>query len=142
MRCRARPAGRISLASKLETDGVGMTYSRRPILGDWVAAVPANCRLAHRVEDAHSGRGRLRHFDHRPGMTLVEKIDEGPARGIALLPDLPAVAERPFALCLVILGPARPVLHPLMPGREEIAIEAWRIATLLDQFELYIPRIC
>src|ERR1051325_2292550 len=140
MRRRARPPGRISLASEFMIDGVGLTCSRRPILADWVAAVPSKRRLAHRVEDAHPGRGRLRHFDDRPGMSLVEKIDEGPARGIALLPDLPAVAERPFALCLVILGPARPVLHPLMPGREEIAIEAWRNATQLEQIEPDIPR--
>src|SRR5207302_1530340 len=36
---------------------------------------------------------------------------------------------------------ARPVLHALMPGGEEIAIEARAVAALLDQFELHVAGI-
>src|SRR5204863_8302589 len=92
----------------------------RPFVADWIAAVPADRRLAHRGEDAHAGRGRLGHLDHCAGMTLVQEIDKGSARRVALLADLPAALERPFADLVVVLGPARPMLHSLMPGAEKI----------------------
>src|ERR1044071_5977015 len=113
----------------------------RPLVADWIAPVPADRGLADRFEDAHAGRGRLGHLDDRARMTLVQKIDEGAARRVALLTNLPAALERPLADCVVVLGPARPVLHSFMAGGEEVAVEARAVAALLDQFELYISRI-
>src|SRR5436189_266868 len=47
----------------------------RPFVADWIAAVPADRRRAHRVEDAHAGRGRLGHPHHCAGMTFVQEIE-------------------------------------------------------------------
>src|ERR1051325_247823 len=113
----------------------------RPLVADWIAPVPADRRFADRIEDAHAGRGRLGHFDHCSGMTFVEKIDEGAAGRVTLLTDLPAALQRALADLVVVLGPARPVLHSLMAGGQEVAVEARAVAALLDQFELYIARI-
>ena len=33
------------------------------------------------------------------------------------------------------------MLHPLVPGGEKITVHAWRVAALLDQFDLHIARI-
>src|SRR5256885_2798949 len=113
----------------------------RPFVADRIAAVPADCRRAHRIEDAHAGRGRLGHLDHRAGMTFVQKIDKGSARRVALLPALPAALERPLADLVVILGPTRPVLHSLMAAREKIAVEAGAVAALLDELQLHVAGI-
>src|SRR5437763_7250626 len=94
----------------------------RPFVADWIAAVPADRRLAHRGEDAHAGRGRLGHLDHCAGMTLVQEIDKGSARRVALLADLPADIERPFAELVVVRGPARPVLHFMILGGVSIEL--------------------
>src|SRR5437868_13115118 len=83
----------------------------RPVLADRVASVPADRRLAHRVEDAHAGRRRLGHLDNRAGVAFVEEIDEGTPRRVALLADLPAARQRAFADLMIVLRPARPVLH-------------------------------
>src|SRR6202158_2761300 len=69
----------------------------RPIAADRVASVPADRRLAHGVEDAHPGRGRLGHLDDRAGMAFGQEIDEGPARRVALLADLPAARQGALA---------------------------------------------
>src|SRR5436305_14453118 len=113
----------------------------RPFVADRIDAVPADCRRAHRIEDAHAGRGRLGHLDHRAGMTLVQKIDKGSARRVALLTDLPAALERPFADLVIVLGPTRPVLHSLMAAREKIAVEAGAVAALLDELQLHVAGI-
>src|SRR5881227_1222401 len=113
----------------------------RPFVADWIAAVPADCRRAHRIEDAHAGRGRLGHLDHCAGMTLVQEIDERPARRVALLTDLPAALECPFADLVIVLGPTRPVLHSLMTAREKIAVEAGTVAALLDELQLHVAGI-
>src|SRR5436305_2723273 len=113
----------------------------RPFVADWIAAVPADRRLAHRIEDAHAGRGRLGHLDHCAGMTFGQKIDKGPARRVALLTDLPAALERPFADLVIVLGPTRPVLHSLMAAREKIAVEAGAVAALLDELQLHLAGI-
>src|SRR5437868_14784635 len=106
-----------------------------PVHPDRVMPVPADRRLAHRVEDAHPGRRRLGHFDDRAGMAFVQEIDERPARRVALLADLPAAVQRALADLVVVLRPARPMLHPLMPGGEKIAVEARAVAALLDQLQ-------
>src|SRR5947208_7088057 len=113
----------------------------RPFVADRIAAVPADCRRAHRVEDAHAGRGRLGHLDHCAGMTFVQEIDKGSARRVALLTDLPAAVERPFADLMVILGPTRPVLHSLMARCEKIAVEARAVAALLNKLQLHVAGI-
>src|SRR5262249_32729724 len=46
-----------------------------------------------------------------------------------------------FADLTVVHRPARPMLHPLVAGGEEIAVEARHIVALLDQLELHIARI-
>src|ERR1043165_4556566 len=113
----------------------------RPLVADWIAPVPADRRFADRIEDAHAGRGRLGHFDHCAGMAFVQKIDERASGCVALLTDLPAALQGVLADCVVVLGPARPVLHSLMAGGQEVSVEARAIAALLDQFELHIARI-
>src|SRR5438270_2105137 len=113
----------------------------RPFVADRIAAVPADRRRAHRIEDAHAGRGRLGHLDHRARMTFVQKIDKGSARRVALLTDLPAALERPFADLVVILGPTRPVLHSLMAGAEKISVEARAVAALLNELQLHVAGI-
>src|ERR1051326_429068 len=113
----------------------------RPLVADWIAPVPADRGFADPIEDAHAGRGRLGHFDHRAGMTFGQNISEGGARRVALLAGLPAALQGALADCVVVLGPARPVLHALMAGGQEVAVEARALAALLDQFELYIARI-
>src|SRR6266851_1957476 len=113
----------------------------RPIQADRVAPVPIACGVADLIEDAHAGRCRLGHLDDRAGMAFIEEIDERAARGVALLADLPAGRQGARADLAVVHRPARPVLHPLMPRGEEIAVEAWGFAALLDQFELHIARI-
>src|ERR1700730_2384508 len=112
-----------------------------PVHPDRVAAVPADRRLAHRVEDAHPGRRRLGDLDDRARMAFIEKIDERPARRVALLADLPAAVERALADLMVVFGPARPVLDPLMAGGEKVAVEARAVAALLDQFQLHVAGI-
>src|SRR6266851_650120 len=112
-----------------------------PVHPDRVAPVPAGRRLAHRVEDAHPGRRRLGHLDHRARMTFIEEIDERPAWGVALLADLPAALQRALADLMVVLRPARPVLHPLVAGGEKVAVEARAVAALLDQLQLHVARI-
>src|SRR6266446_6468561 len=112
-----------------------------PVHPDRVMPVPADHRVAHRVEDAHPGRRCLGHLDHRAGMAFVEEIDEWAARRVALLADLPAAAQRALADLMIVLRPARPVLHPLMAGAEKIAVEARVVAALLDQLQLDIARI-
>src|SRR3981081_133479 len=121
--------------------GVPPSLPLRPVPTDRVAPVPIERRFADLVEDAHPGRHRLGHFDDRPGVTFVEEIDEGAARGVALLADLPAGRQGALADLVVVDRPARPVLHPLMAGAEEIAVEARAVAALLDQLELHIARI-
>src|SRR5260370_37742896 len=110
----------------------------RPVHADRVASVPGERGLADLVEDAHSGRRRLGHFDDRAGVAFVEKIDEGAARGVALLADLPAGRQGALADLVIVDRPARPVLHPLMARGDEIAVDAWGLAAPLDPFELHI----
>src|SRR5258705_11865540 len=102
----------------------GSPLALRPVLPDRVASVPADRRLAHRVEDAHPGRRRLGHFDDRAGMAFVQEVDERSARRVALLADLPAARQRTLADPIVVLRPARPLLHARMPGAEKVAVAA------------------
>src|ERR1043166_8782995 len=113
----------------------------RPLVADSIAPVPADRGFADRIADAHAGRGRLGHFAPPAGMTSVQKMDERAARRVALLADLPAALQGALADCVVVLGPARPVLHALMSGGEKVAVETRAVAALLDQFELHIPGI-
>jgi hypothetical protein len=74
-------------------------------------------------------------------VAFVEEIDKGPARALAALADDPAVLDRAVEQLVVVLGPARPVLQPLMTGREKIAVHARGVVTLLDQLELHVTGI-
>src|SRR6516165_12222934 len=62
----------------------------RPVHADGIAAVPVQRGLAHLIKDAHADGRRLRHLDDRAGVPFIEKINEGSARRIALLANLPA----------------------------------------------------
>src|SRR5882724_5945850 len=112
-----------------------------PVHPDRVAPVPADRGRAHRVEDAHPGRRRLGHLDDGAGMAFVEEINEWPARRVAFLADLPAALERALADLMIVLRPARPMLHPLMAGGEKISVEARAVAALLDQLQLHVAGI-
>src|SRR5262249_37897475 len=107
--------------------------SRRPAPADRVAAVPADGGGADRVEDPAARLGHVGHLDHRSGMAFVPEIDEAAARAVALLADRVPRPKRLLQDVVVVDRPARPVLHALVTGSEEIAIHAGRRAALLDQ---------
>src|SRR6266571_8993289 len=127
-------------APKTERQNAGLVLTR-PVQTDRIAPVPGERGFADLIEDAHPGRRRLGHLDDRARVALIEEIDEGAARGVAHLAEIPAGRQGALADLVVVDRPARPVLHPLMPRGEEIAVEAWGFAALLDQFELHIARI-
>ena len=52
--------------------------------------------------------------------------------------DLPTGCQRALADLMVVHRPARPMLHPLVAGGEEIAVKARHIVALLNQLELHI----
>src|SRR5215468_2779023 len=62
----------------------------RPVHADGVAPVPVQSCFAYLVKDAHADGCRLCHLDNRAGVPLIEEIDEGAARRVALLANLPA----------------------------------------------------
>src|SRR5258707_4859451 len=103
----------------------------RPVPADRVASVPAGGCFADRIEDAAPRRGQLGHLDDCAGMTLVEEIDERAARALAALADRPAVLHGPVEQLIVVLGPARPMLHRLVTGRDKLPIDAGRLVALL-----------
>src|SRR5437762_2570430 len=74
-------------------------------------------------------------------MALIAEIDETASRTVALLADRVAGSQGALVDLVIVLWPARPMLHTLMPTSEEIAIHARRFAALLDQLELHIPRV-
>src|SRR5262249_10818178 len=55
--------------------------------------------------------------------------------------DLPTGSQCALADLTVVHRPARPMLHPLVAGSEEIAVKARHIVALLYQLELYIAGI-
>src|SRR5262249_31555850 len=61
-----------------------------PVHAHGIATVPVQCGLAHLIKDAHAYGRRLRHLNDRAGVPFIEKINEGSARRIALLANLPA----------------------------------------------------
>jgi phosphoribosylamine---glycine ligase len=139
---RADSAGAISgSAAGLKPALAPASIRARPVLADGIAPVPVSRRLAHLVEDAHAGGGRLGHLDDGAGVALFEEVDEGPSLAFALLADMPAARERLIPDLAVVHRPARPVLSPFLAGIDEIPIQARRPAALLDQFELDVARI-
>src|SRR3990172_2205844 len=116
-------------------------HSGRLLPADGIAAVPALGDRADLVEGAAARRRQVRHLDHRAWMALVPEIDEAPAGAVALLTRRVAAGERPLVQRVVVLGPARPVLQPLVPGRQEVTVHAGGIAALLDQLDLHVTRI-
>ena len=117
------------------------TDSARPLAADWIAAIPTDSSVADRIEDTHPcGRG-VRHLDHRSRVALIAEIDKTAARTIALLADRVAGRQGALVDLVIVLWPARPMLHALMPSGEEVAIHAGRIAALLDQLKLHIARV-
>ena len=113
----------------------------RPLPPDRIAAVPVLGSGADLVEDAAARRRQVRHLDHGAGMALVPEIDEAPARAVALLAYRVAAGEGAPVERVVVLGPARPVLQPLVAGGQEVAPHAGGVAPLLDQLDLHVPGI-
>src|SRR5215475_10377192 len=83
----------------------------------------------------------MRHLYHGAWVTLVAKINETSTRAVALLSDRVARGEGALVDLVIVLRPARPVLHALAPGSQEIAIHAGGIAALLDELELDIAGV-
>ena len=71
-------------------------------------------------------------------MALIAEIDEAATRAVALLADCVSRGQGALIDLVIVLRSARPMLHALMPGSEEVAVHAGRVATLLDQFKLDI----
>ena len=113
----------------------------RPLAADWIAAVPADSSVADRIKNAHPCGCGVRHLDHRARVALVAEIDKTAARTVAFLADRAAGGQGALVDLVIVLWPARPMLHALVPSGEEVAIHAGRIAALLDQLELHIARV-
>jgi hypothetical protein len=62
----------------------------RPVDADGITPVPVQSCFAYLVKDAHTDGCRLRHLDDRARVPLIEEIDEGAARRVSLLANLPA----------------------------------------------------
>ena len=84
---------------------------------------------------------QVRHLDDRARVALVLEIDETAARAVAFLSHGVAALERLPVQHVVVFRPARPVLEPLAPRSQEVAVHARRLAALLDQLDLHVARV-
>jgi len=118
-----------------------MSLSTRPLAANRIATVPSDRCGTDCIEDAHPCGRSVRHLDHRAGVSLVVEIDEAAARAVALLADRVAGGQGTPVGFVIVLWPARPMLHALMARGEEVAIHAGSVAALLDQLELDVPGV-
>src|SRR5215471_16784932 len=78
----------------------------RPVDTDGIAPVPVQSGLAHLIKDADADGRRLRHLNDRARVPFIEKIDEGAARSVTLLADLPTGCQRALAELTIVHRPA------------------------------------
>src|SRR5215469_1357829 len=82
------------------------SFTLRPVDTDGIAPVPVQSGLAHLIKDADADGRRLRHLNDRARVPFIEKIDEGAARSVTLLADLPTGCQRALAELTIVHRPA------------------------------------
>src|SRR6516165_2451754 len=115
--------------------------SGRPLAPDRIVAVPSGCGDADCVEDTHPCGRRMRHLNDRPRVAFIAEIDEPTPRAVTLLSHRVAGRQGPLINLVIVFRPARPMLHALMPGGQEVAVHARCATALLDELELHVSGV-
>src|SRR4029453_15008785 len=98
--------------------------SGRPLATDRIVAVPSGRGDSDRVKDAHPCGCRVRHLNDSPRGVFIAEIDETTPRAVALLSHRVAGSQGAPVNLVIVLRPARPMLHALMAGGKEVAVHA------------------